>query len=230
MTINTLLKYFLLFIMYAHLGWLMEVVLTLFTEKKLINRGFLIGPVCPIYGVGLLLIITLLKEYSTRPLVLFTLVIAICMILEYVTSYLMEKLFHARWWDYSQMKYNLNGRICLETTIPFGLGGLFVIYIVNPLFERLLSIINPQVMTIIAILIFIIFIIDIIISFSVISKMKNFFVKKYQDNTEVMSNRVREYLTKLSPLTKRLLDSFPNIRVKINDVTTKIKNTVQRIK
>ena len=228
MTISIIVKYFLLFIMYAHLGWLMEVTLTLITEKKLINRGFLIGPICPIYGVGLLLIITLLKDYSTRPLVLFTLAIAICMILEYLTSYIMEKLFHARWWDYSEMKFNLNGRICLETTIPFGLGGLFVIYIVNPLFEKLLASISPMALSLITASILTIFIMDLIVSCSVIAKMKDFFAKKYHDNTEEISKKVREYLSKLSPLMKRLLDSFPNMRVRIKKITKNIKKKIRK--
>ena len=131
--------YFLLFIIYAVIGWVCEVILSLFEHKRFINRGFLIGPYCPIYGVGVLLIITLLKNYMDSLLVLFVLAMVLCMVLEYVTSYLMEKIFNARWWDYSDEKFNINGRICLETAVPFGVGGLLIMYIVNPFVVSILD-------------------------------------------------------------------------------------------
>ena len=94
-------KYFLVFIFYSFLGWLMEVILTYSSDKKFVNRGFLIGPYCPIYGWGVLLIMFILKRYLDRPIGLFCMAVIICSVLEYLTSYLMEKLFKARWWDYS---------------------------------------------------------------------------------------------------------------------------------
>ena len=98
---------FVLFIMYSFLGWLTEVIYVFITDGKIINRGFLIGPYCPIYGVGLILITHLLKDYTDNIIVLFILSACICMILEYLTSYVMEKCFHARWWDYSNSKFNI---------------------------------------------------------------------------------------------------------------------------
>ena len=227
MLIN-ILYYFLLFLMYSFLGWIVEVIDVLLTDKKLVNRGFLIGPICPIYGVGLLLITSLLKEYMNKPLVLFILAIFICMTLEYFTSYIMEKLFNARWWDYSEKKFNINGRICLETTIPFGLGGLFVMYIVNPLLTKFLNLFSDKVLLVVGIILFIIFLIDLIISFNAINKIKGYFLNKYKDDTEEVNKRVRDYLIKLSPLTKRLMESFPDIRVKIGNIKNKIENKVKR--
>ena len=128
---------FLLFMTYSFIGWLMEVTCKLIETKKIINRGFLIGPYCPIYGWGCLLITMLLNKYVDDPLVLFVMAIIICSILEYVTSYLMEKLFKARWWDYSKRRFNINGRICLETMVPFGLLALFIMYFINPFFVSL---------------------------------------------------------------------------------------------
>ena len=131
--------YFLLFMIYALAGWILEVIYALFADKKLTNRGFLIGPICPIYGVGCVLIILLLTPYKNHPIGLFVLAIVICSILEYFTSYFMEKLFKARWWDYSNRKFNINGRICLETMIPFGIVACFIIYIVNPFVVEILN-------------------------------------------------------------------------------------------
>lgn len=222
--------YFLMFISYAFLGWVMEVIFTRITEGKWVNRGFLIGPICPIYGVGLLLITTLLNDYTQRPLVLFVLAIFICMTLEYFTSYIMEKLFNARWWDYSDMKYNLNGRICLETTIPFGLGGLFIMYVVYPLFTKLYGMLNFKTLVILGLCIFVIFLIDVIISFNAISKIKSYFLDKYKDDTEEINKSVRDYLINLNPLTKRLMESFPKFRIRIKKIASDIKEKVIRKK
>ena len=219
---------FLLFLIYSFIGWIVEIIDIFITEKKIINRGFLIGPICPIYGVGVLSMIFLLKRFTDTPLALFVLAIAIFMTLEYITSYLMEKLFNARWWDYSSCKYNINGRICLETTIPFGLGGMLVMYVINPLITKLLSSINHQVVIIMAIILIVLFITDLVISFSVISKLKGVIKKKYKDDTDEMNKKVRDYLIKLSPLTKRLMESFPGVRMRLSKLKKKIESTVKK--
>ena len=112
----------------------MEVICKLIQEKRFINRGFLIGPYCPIYGWGALAITILLKKYLDDPIALFFMSVIICSVIEYLTSYILEKKYHARWWDYSNKKYNINGRICLETLIPFGLLGMIISYFTNPVF------------------------------------------------------------------------------------------------
>ena len=121
--------YFLLFIIYSIIGWILEIIFAFINLKKFVNRGFLIGPYCPIYGAGCLLLTILLSKYAEDTIVLFALSIIICSILEYLTSWIMEKIFKLRWWDYSDMKFNINGRICLETMIPFGIIGSRVFYL-----------------------------------------------------------------------------------------------------
>ena len=219
---------FLMFIIYSFLGWIVDTTDILVTTKKLVNRGFLIGPICPIYGVGVLLMIFLLSRFIDTPLALFILAIFIFMTLEYLTSYFMEKLFNARWWDYSERKFNLNGRICLETTIPFGLGGMLVMYVINPFITKLLDKVPHNIAIIIGIILLIIFIIDVILSFSVITKIKNAIASKCKDDTEEMNKRVRNYLIKLSPLTKRLMESFPNIRIKLRRIKEKTENKLRK--
>ncbi len=93
---NKLAMYFLLFIIYSVLGWIMEVCLALYKEKKFINRGFLIGPYCPIYGVGCILLSVCLQSFASNPITLFLMSLVICSGLEYATSYIMEKIFKAR--------------------------------------------------------------------------------------------------------------------------------------
>ena len=125
---------FLLFLMYSFTGWAIEVIGKLIEKGKFVNRGFLVGPYCPIYGVGCISMILLLNRYIKDPFTLFIMSILLFSFLEYFTSYFMEKIFKIRWWDYSRRKFNINGRICLETMIPFGLGGMLIMYIVNPFF------------------------------------------------------------------------------------------------
>lgn len=213
---------FLLFIIYAFLGWVVEVINFLLHDKRFINRGFLIGPYCPIYGVGLILITTFLKKYIDSYLVVFVMSIFICMVLEYFTSYLMEKLFNARWWDYSSRRFNINGRICLETTIPFGLGGMFIMYIVNPLIEKSLLLLSKNVLIIIAIILMVIFVTDLIISLVTVLKIKDISIGKIKDNTEEINKKVKEYLKKKSVLTRRLVESFPGFRINIKSIKDKI--------
>ena len=137
----TLEIYILLFFIYSILGWVMEVIKIFLNPKirRIINRGFLIGPYLPIYGFGVVAITLLLGKYKNDIPALFWLSMITCGILEYGTSYFMEKLFNARWWDYSNKKFNINGRICLETLLPFGITGTLIICYINPIFINLID-------------------------------------------------------------------------------------------
>lgn len=109
--------YILIFFIYAIAGWIMETTTISIRNKKFVNRGFLVGPICPIYGYGVVLVSVLLKKYQEDMVATFCMSIIICGLLEYFTSFFMEKIFKARWWDYSQKKFNINGRICLENLV-----------------------------------------------------------------------------------------------------------------
>ena len=220
--LRTLCYYFLLFLMYAILGWIVEVINAYIQKKKFVNRGFLIGPYCPIYGVGMLAIISLLQEYTGNYIVLFILSMTICMVLEYLTSYFMELIFKARWWDYSNKKFNINGRICLETAIPFGLGGMLIMYVINPIFVGFLNRLSDNTLLILGISLMTIFVIDLIVSFFVVIKFRNMSDKVYKDDTELMKKRVAKYLSKYSILINRLINSFPTMRVTVEGFKEKL--------
>lgn len=226
--------YFLYFVIIAICGWIMEITLQLFEKHKFADRGFLIGPYCPIYGVGALFITFWLTGLKEHPVALFCVAIIICGILEYLTSYVMEKLFHARWWDYSNNKYNINGRICLETIIPFGILGMVLIYIVNPFIFNNLSKINSNILNIIAIIIASIFVIDIGISLKVIlnvrSATKKFDKENPKDNTEEISIKVKEFLRDKSFLNRRLIDAFPKLTAILKEHGEKIKQKTVEVK
>ena len=225
--IQTIETYFLLFISYAFLGWCMEVGCKYIQFGKFINRGFLIGPYCPIYGWGAIAITILLKRYTYDPLVLFIMSTLVCSIIEYFTSYFMEKKYHARWWDYSSKKFNINGRICLETLIPFGILGLFIMYVTNPMLFKIYQSMSEIVVHIISITLFTIFIVDNIISSNIISSVNVEGSKLVKDNTEEITEKVKQILREKSWLHRRLINAYPNlkdIRVKIKKVKEKVKD------
>jgi len=204
--------YFLLFFIYSVLGWVMEVINALIVEKKLINRGFLIGPYCPIYGYGVLLITLLLKKYQDDIVATFIFSILICGILEYFTSYFMEKIFNARWWDYSNRKFNINGRICLENLIIFGILGCFIIYISNPFIIKILEKLPNVAITIMSVITFICYMVDNIISGNIVHSLKEISINIKKDNTEEISEKVKKIITSKLSLHKRIFNAFPNLK------------------
>lgn len=124
-------KLFLWFLLYSFCGWVYESILVSILERRPVNRGFLNGPLCPIYGAGAVGAVVVLGQVH-NPLVVFLLSMVGASILEYVTSWVMEALFHARWWDYSDYKFNLNGRICLLGAFVFGVGGVLITSVIQP--------------------------------------------------------------------------------------------------
>lgn len=212
--IDDLAKIFLIFIIYSTMGWIMETITCYITTRKFTNRGFLIGPYCPIYGFGVLLICFLLQKYKNDPLILFIMSIIICSFLEYITSFLMEVIFKNRWWDYSNKKFNINGRICLETMIPFGIIGTFVFYILNPAINKLVSFLPSYLSLIIALVILILFIFDMTISFNVIIKFKNVSKSIKVDSTDEITKKVKQILLNKSFIHRRLIKAFPHMKIK----------------
>ena len=206
-------RFFLYFIIYSFLGWLIEVGCKSIQYKRFVNRGFLLGPICPIYGYGVLFIVLLIGDDTSDILSVFLKSILICSVLEYFTSYFMEKLFKVRWWDYSNNKFNINGRICLETMIPFGLLGTLVVYVIHPLIVRFVNLFSSNMIITIAIVLFIIYILDNILSFNVMNKIKKE-IKKYSgDSTEIIKRKVTNWLEANSFLYRHLKKAYPKFRI-----------------
>ena len=199
---------FIIFMFYSFVGWIIESVYVYYCTKKIMNRGFLIGPCCPIYGFGCLIFILILPKYLDDPIVLFVLAATICSVLEYITSWIMEKLFKARWWDYSKKKFNINGRICLENAMGFGLGALLVMYIIHPFFKPIIFSIPVKLYNIIAIILSIVFIVDLAVSLKIITGFKTVAKSIHKDSTEEITKKVREKLVSRGGLYKRLVSSF----------------------
>lgn len=218
---------FLLFITYSFLGWIMEMIVTLITDKELVNRGFLIGPYCPIYGTCSILMILILKNIS-NPISLFILSILICSIGEYLTSYIMEKIFKARWWDYSNKRFNLNGRICLRNCLFFGILGFIMINYVNSFFLNIYNLFDIKILNIFFYSLLTIFLTDFIVSFNIIFKIKNMSIKYVNlDNTKEITEKVKNILSdKILP--RRLFSAFPNAKLLIKNTISGIKEKVNK--
>ena len=126
------------FFLYAFLGWCCEVIYATLKTGKFVNRGFLNGPVCPIYGTGVVLLLLALTPLRDYAWVVFLAAALICSALEFITGFVLEKLFHKKWWDYSDRHFNLCGYICLEMSLLWGVAALAVLYALQPMFAALL--------------------------------------------------------------------------------------------
>lgn len=221
--IEIIRNYFLLFIIYSFIGWIVELINVFIIEHKIVDRGFLIGPYLPIYGFGALFIIAFLSKYKSDLITLFCMSTIICATLEYITSFIMEKLFHARWWDYSSNKFNINGRICLETASLFGIGGCIIIYIIQPILDSIILFFNPLFLNIAAIVLAIIFVADLLVSFKIIYSFKTITNDVRKDSSNEINKMVKKVLSSRSIFTKRLILAFPNVQALTKNFTKKRK-------
>lgn len=213
------LKLLLLFLMYSFSGWLFEVVAVFITTKKFSNRGFLIGPICPIYGVASLIMVFLLNKYKNDYLILFCMSVVICTIVEYVTSFIMEKLFKTRWWDYSNNKFNINGRVCLQDSALFGILGLLVVLYINSFYLKLINYLPHIVLNVLLAVLIVLFIADICVSFNIINKVKKVTNNIKKDSTDEVNEMVKKFIKNNSVLYKRLFRAFPNLKLLITKIS-----------
>ncbi|MBS5777997.1 MAG: putative ABC transporter permease [Acholeplasma sp.] len=197
--------------MYSVIGWFVEVTYVYIGTKKFSNRGFLIGPYIPIYGYSALIMALYLTQYKDNPLTVFLLAIFICTFIEYMISFNMKKLFNARWWDYSNSKFNINGRVCLKNGLGFGFLSLLLIYLINPWLVNLLGKLNPKLLIIISVICLVIFVFDFITSLIVTFDIKNKIKKFDSDSTTEIRELINEKIKK-KLLKRRVLNAFPRVK------------------
>lgn len=155
----------LLFFSFSALGWIWEVALHVIEDHAFINRGVMNGPWLPIYGTGGVLILVVLKRWIDHPFKLCALIMGICGVLEYTTSLILETLFQAKWWGYSEYFFNLHGRIFLGGLIFFGIGGCIFIYLIAPWIERCIQTIAKPMRYTLCVCLITIFLADTFCSF-----------------------------------------------------------------
>lgn len=191
---------FLVFTIYSFLGWLTESIFCSIPVGKFINRGFLTGPFCPVYGVGGVLVVSVLTPFEHNLIALYVAGVIITSLLEYVTGFALEKTFHTTYWDYSNHRFNLRGRICLQNSLLFGVMCVVGMLFIHPALMHLLGLIPQAVLPLIAIAFLIYFTLDTTITVHAILQLNG----KLAELQQVM-DEIRE---KASTATTEKIESL----------------------
>lgn len=179
---------------YAFLGWCVEVAFVAVTSGKVVNRGFLNGPVCPIYGFGMIGIVAALTPLKENIIVLFVGGAMICSVLELFTGWILDKIFHMRWWDYSEKPFNIGGYICLEFSIMWGIGSMIMVAMIHPIIINVIRKIPLLVIYIALIIVTIGFIVDFIVTIKNIIGIKKSFgqLDKIATGLNEIGNQIKD--------------------------------------
>ena len=208
------------FIIYSFMGWVMESIVRTIAEKKIINTGFLHGPICPIYGIGAIIMFTFLDVFKNNILLLFVISILVLTVWEYLVGVLLEKMFHTKYWDYSDHKFNFQGRVCLTNSICWGvLGVLFVKYI-HPFMEGQIAKIDSNILYFVIGIISICVLVDAIVS---ITKLKT--LKGTLDKIENLNKEIKEKLNDIKNLALEAEKTAEEVIAKEN-----IQKLVEKLK
>ena len=208
------------FVLYSFFGWCFESTVVSVSQKKFINRGFLNGPVCPIYAVGALSIIFALYPIKDNILLLYILGALLATVIEYIIGWGMEVIFKTKWWDYSSHKYQLHGRICLTSSITWGFLAIVAMYFIHPQVEKILNTIPQDIGKFIEIFILAYFIIDL--SITVMS------VINLNAKLEMLSKVKAEIYEQL--LAVKELDISVELKARVNVFMEKIERKIPEIK
>ncbi len=215
----------LLFFTYSFLGWCIEVTLKYIQFHRFINRGFLAGPLLPIYGSGALLItlaVNSVLRFESSYGTIFALSFFLCGAVEYLASFFMEKRFHARWWDYSHKPMNLHGRIWIGNLLLFGLGGVAIIKLINPALFRLFASVRPAFRQWLAMALLAIFAADYVVTHFVLKLIKTGVESSQADSTEQISREVRLLLSDRSYFYRRFVDAYPDVIYRTERITARM--------
>ena len=226
MATDRLINLILLFFAYAFLGWCIEVTLKYFQFHRFINRGFLTGPWLPIYGSGAALITVVIKglaplEFSVGTT--FAVSFLLCGFLEYMTSYVLEKRFHARWWDYSQKPMNLHGRVWIGNLILFGLGGVVIVDLINPLLLRLSEHMSFRLRETLVIVLSCIFAADYVMSHFVLKLVKTGVESSEADDTEAINKEIHLLLRDRSFFHRRFAEAYPEVIYRTDRIAARVE-------
>jgi uncharacterized membrane protein len=224
---NSIDKLALLFFLFAFLGWVLEVIYAYFRHKKFVNRGFLKGPLCPVYGIGMTGMVVLsnlinqkiiTNNLGFKVFLIFIATFLFTSILEYITGFLLELFFHQKWWDYSEEKFNLKGRVCLKFSIYWGILGLFIIEFISIIPENLIKLTQRQIDFTLLILIPI-FIIDIVTSIDLALKLEKI-LKEINEVSEKAKDKLEE----------NAMEAFENVKLRAEEKTLIMTEMMEKFK
>ncbi len=199
--ININVDIFLYFIIYSILGWFGEVIYCYIPTGKFTNRGFFYSPIVPLYGFGAIFIYLLLTPFKGNVLLFFILSMILTSTLEYFTAVIMENMFHLKWWDYSDHRFNIKGRVCLLNSTIFGIGSVIFMYFIHPFISKYVSLIPLDIKHLIVNLFLIIIIVDLYFTLIKLDKLPQ---------------RDIHLLSGISKNIQNLENKFNNLEIKSN--------------
>lgn len=204
MQLYTLNQWLVLFYIYCFIGWIWESCFVSLKSRKWINRGFLKGPFLPIYGSGAIVVLFSTLTVKNNLILVFIIGMIAATILEYITGIMMERLFHVRYWDYSEKPFNINGHICLSSTLAWGFFSILLVRFVNPPIGNLIRYIPGEILEIGSYIITIFITIDAVQSFNEAMDLKNILIKFTERNESI--NNIKKRL--------EIVEAFVNEDVK----------------
>lgn len=220
---NTYYYLFYSFITYAFLGWVLEVLYHFYTQKRFVNRGFLHGPLCPIYGVTAVLLIVLLTPLSENNIYIFFGGAFIASLIELVTGYLLETIFNTKWWNYAEEKFNFKGYICLKFSIIWGFISIIFVKVINVQLSKFTTWLANFQGEILYNIVLILLIIDIALTINSLITFRKLFIDLQEVLLETKNNIDKLKEIKLSFETKQ------NIQLRIShlmDIKDRLTNRV----
>lgn len=230
-----IIKIIAYFIIYSFFGWVMESVLKTCLQKKPVNSGFLHGPFCPIYGFGAIIMFLFLDKFKTNIFLLFISAFVILSIWEYIVGWLLEKLFHTKYWDYTQNKYNIKGRVCLMNSLFWGLLGVIFTKYIHPFIVEKIDVIPAQILIFSTIIIAIAIIIDVIVSSVKVTNIKGK-LEKLKEITNSIKEKIEELDTKqvnkesMQAIIEELKNKQMKLKRKLIKQTNRLKKAFPTIK
>ena len=216
----------LYFFVYGFLGWCTEVIFAAFKQHRFVNRGVLNGPICPIYGVGVTLVIACLEAFQSNLLLLYISSVILVTVLEGVTGWAMDKLFHNKWWDYSKLPFNIGGYVCLLFSLIWGVACVFIVYFVHPLIHQVLSLIPHTAGIALIAILGIALLSDMIVTTSAIVKFNQYLelLKHITDELHAISNQIG---AELYQNVMHVLDMQESSRQKLDDVKLEVSEEIR---
>jgi uncharacterized membrane protein len=215
----------IMFVFWSCVGWAIEVVTMTIETGEYQNRGFLNMPLCPIYGAGVILVVSLFRPFAHTWFTLFLLTALVCTAFELAVGLMLEKIFHNRWWDYSMYKFNFKGYICLWTSCGWGIGCVLVIKFVQPFLERVIAAVPFNAGCVFIAVMFVIIMIDTIASIRAAVNL-NMKLRKIDELSKLMLKSAQTVGGKLAGATQRVMGAAETAKDAASEKREEIKDDI----
>ena len=221
-------KFILAFLFYSFGGWLFESIYMIIKEGIWENRGFLFGPICPIYGTGAMAITTLHQWHPFTMLQTFIICVIGATVLELITSFSLEKFFHASWWDYHDMPFNFQGRVSLFSSLWFGIMGISIISFFHPIVEKSLDKISEGWTEPLMLVFVIIVTVDFTLTINALISLQNIIMEMQESFDEKMETFVSATHERTATFKNFVLGKLPSFSLSERAVLQRIKYLKRR--